>query len=152
VLVLEAAAVAEARALTLGAAGWRAPGTAVAAGPRAPGEEDLWRARTADGGEVAVLCGRPGRVRVFLRTLEEPEGDPAAFALACGQLFDAFARPREEVVPLGERADAGAAEVLRGAPPSADDAGADAGKGVAAILAGVAALLALVAARAWRPA
>lgn len=137
--------------VTLGAAGWRASGTAWSTDGRASGDEVLWHARGEDGLELAALTGRPGRVRVFLRTLDEPDGDPAAFALACGQLFDALARPREEVVALEERGAAGAAALVRGAPPPTAAGGSDSGAVVDAVLAGAAAIFALLAARARRP-
>jgi len=135
-LVLEAAEAGDEELVLLGP-GFRsaARGGATA---RSPGEEAVWLARTADGRELPVLLARPGRLRVHLRELAEPEGDPAAFALACGRLFDRFALPRLEVVSLAERAAAGPGGIERGAAPSAtprDEPGV-----VEALLAGLAAL------------
>jgi len=150
VLVLEPAGAGEARAVTLGGNGWSARASARVAGAAEPGEQELWFAQEPAGGAAVVLRGRTGRLRVFLAELQEPSGDPAAFALACGQLFDALARPRPEVVALGERAAAGPAALVRGTPPQASGPGADAGPLVSASLAGLAVLGTLLAARSAR--
>jgi len=115
-LVLEAAEAEEGECVLFGP-GYRAVGRGGAPEGTARGEEALWSVSGDAGRTRVALHARPGRLRVHLSELGEPEGDPAAFALACGRLFDRLALPRVEVVPLAERAAAGTAVVALGEPP-----------------------------------
>jgi len=112
--------------------------TGLGAGPAQP--SDTWL--TTPAGEALVRAS-PGTVRLALIELAEPEGDPAAFALSWGRLFDRWRLPPTNVVPLEERADAGPA-VTRppGFQPSEEGAAAAADE-VDAWLAALAGVLAL---------
>ena len=57
-------------------------------------------------GRKLVAFGR-GRVDCPWRSMEEPRGDPAAFAVSWAALFDRAALPPPDVVALAERAAAG---------------------------------------------
>jgi hypothetical protein len=57
---------------------------------------------------VPVVGVASGWVEVALERLDEPAGDPAAFAVAWGGWLDEALRPPFGVVPIDERGDAGA--------------------------------------------
>lgn len=136
--------------LRFGRDGWRATGRAAALAPvPAGGEAEDWlEATAADGAPRVLVRARPGRLDVALHDFAPPEGDPAAFALSCARLFERSCRLPRDVVPLAERAEAGAAlGVAPAAPDRAPDTLAalgpalDAGLALAAGLAAAAALL-----------
>jgi hypothetical protein len=105
---------------------------------RPPGQ--AWLA-TAEGGEP-VVAWQPGQVTLAAGRYEsDPSGDPADFALSWAGLLDRAALPPAGVVPVEERADAGAG-VSRGGEPPAAPAGQRPNR-PAAWLAATAALLAL---------
>ncbi len=132
---------------------WRARGRAIPGGLLAsafgdpPGE--VWLASEPAGGESwALVLAAPGRVKLAWRELESLSGDPAAFALSWSRLFDRCVLPPSGIVPLAERADAGASfeRAPRAGEASVLSGGADEGHAIDAWLAGGAALCALVAA------
>ncbi len=128
----------EVREVELARDGWSAHGQVGA--PLAPAAgETSW---LVAGGPCVVVS--PGRVRTSIVALEEPAGDPAAFAVSWAELFDSVLLDPPGVVPLGER-------TARGAPGWRPPAGSGAGAGAAPRpLAGWCALLAsLLALGAW---
>jgi len=136
--------------LRFGRDGWRSSGRAAALGPRAEGSagEDWLQAVAGDGAPRILVRARPGRIDVGLRECAEPEGDPAAFALSWARLLEGSCRLPADVVPLAERAAAGAerqvAPALPARPPDPRAAlgpALDAGLALAAGLAAAAALL-----------
>ena len=90
------------------------------------------------GGRRALVGAGPGIVVSAVSQIEDPDGDPAAFAVSWSRLLDASLLPAPGIVSLGERADAGArgmrrpGEVEPDAPPEA--------AGISAWLAGGAAI------------
>ena len=92
-------------------AGWALSGSAPATGlapPPGPPAATTWLSgRDAAGASVPLVAWRPGTVFVALAAASEPEGDPAAFALAWSELFDRAALPAPGTVPFGERQAAG---------------------------------------------
>ncbi|MCC6406693.1 MAG: hypothetical protein IT453_05985 [Planctomycetes bacterium] len=115
--VLALVAVADGTATPVRAArdGWSLAGSAR---PLALAADE--RAWLVDGERVLVAASA-GRVRVAFETLEEPGGDPAAFAVAWSELFDDARRPEPGVVPLEERRAAGEPVVREpSAPPERD--------------------------------
>jgi len=94
--------------------GWSARARIVAPLTPALGESS-W---LTEGG--ACVLSSKGRVRVSIAELDEPAGDPAAFAVSWGQLFDTALADPPGVVALAERTE-------RGAPDFRAPAGADAG-------------------------
>ncbi len=131
---------------------WRARGRAISGG--IPASEfgdpsaEVWLASEPTGGEAWVLVlAAPGRVVLAWRELETLSGDPAAFALSWSRLFDRCALPPSGIVPLAERADAGASlERTPRAGEASELSGGAAGRVIDAWLAGGAALCALAAA------
>lgn len=110
VLVLEAEpAGGESVRVEVARDGWRAVGLAPRAGAAAleGAREDWLVGETEAGASIVLVRARNGRVRVALRELSEPDGDPAAFALSWGRLCDRRALPAPGVVPLAERIEAG---------------------------------------------
>jgi hypothetical protein len=98
-------------ALRAGRDGWAAEGPVAGAADAAL---EPWLSADA-----TVLVARgPGRVDVAWSRIEEPEGDPDAFAVSWSRLLDEALALPPSVVPLEERRDAGAA-VSR--PPHAPD-------------------------------
>jgi hypothetical protein len=127
-----------ARETELARDGWSAHAR-VAGALAAQAGESSWLAA----GGPCVLAA-PGRVRCSIVALDEPAGDPAAFAVSWGELFDSVLLDPPGVVPLSER-------TARGAAGWRAPAGADAGPGRAERpLGGWCALLAaLLALGAW---
>src|SRR6185295_3219467 len=66
----------------------------------------------AIGGETrAVMTRAVGRVWSAWSRMQDPEGDPAAFAVSLATLFDACVLPAPGVVELSDRLAAGSAEI-----------------------------------------
>jgi hypothetical protein len=146
-LVLEAAPAGETREVVAGRDGWTARGTAIVGGldDGADPLAERWLEREReDGARETLVLAAPGRVRLAWTSLAEIGGDPAAFALSWSTLFDRSVLPPPGIVPLAERADAGAPRFVE--PEIADEPGrsrADAVLEIAlALAAGVAALAA----------
>jgi hypothetical protein len=108
----------------VGAHGWEAEVRFRSGGVSAEAGESV---RLASGG-LALVAAAPGRVRTALTAMEEPAGDPAAFALWWGPLLDGALAPPAGVVPLAERLDAGAPSTHVGAPPERAAAAAGGGR------------------------
>ena len=105
---------------------WSLRGEVATAAPSlvedAPAEAELWlTGRDEDGVDRPVVVASPGRIRTAWRRVDEPAGDPAAFALSWSRLFDAWIHPVPGVVPLAEREDAGALDVRAPSAPEARD-------------------------------
>ena len=147
---------------TAGRDGWSAPGRFDPRGARLDlgGEGDRgsaeWRtwlaAAPGPGADpVPLVAWAPGRVRVAWSELEEPVGDPAAFAVSWADLLERACLPVPGAVPLEHRLGAGEArlEPPREPPPARPPEGARAGPvpldAWLAALAAAAALAALVA-------
>ena len=126
------------REVELARDGWSAQARVGSALAPAAGETS-WLAA----GGPCVLAA-PGQVRCSIVALEEPAGDPAAFAVSWGELFDSVLLDPPGVVPLSER-------TARGAPAWRAPAGSGAtGEGSERPLGGWCALLsALLALAAW---
>jgi len=127
---------APARELALARDGWsaRAEGAGLAAGAL-PGER-TWLAAHGQPAGTRAVAAAPGRVRLGFRALDEPAGDPAAFAVSWAELFDGAALPPRGAVSLGERLVA--AEAFERPPrplPSAGDAAPAGGSPLSAWLA-----------------
>jgi hypothetical protein len=86
--------------------GWSASVDLAGAAPSSDdgGPLESWIAEPS--GRRLVAFGR-GRVACPWTSMEEPRGDPAAFAVSWGSLFDRAALPPPGVVALAERASAG---------------------------------------------
>jgi len=82
--------------------GWSAAAR-VAAPLAVAGGESTWL--TAGG---PCVLAAPGKVRCSIVSLDEPAGDPAAFAVSWGGLFDSVLLDPPGVVPLSERTARGA--------------------------------------------
>jgi hypothetical protein len=93
-------------------------------------------------GGPCVLAA-PGSVRTSIAELDEPAGDPAAFAVSWGELFDAELLDPPGVVPLGERTARG--EPAWRAPAAASTGAGGADEPLTRLCALGAALLALAA-------
>lgn len=137
-------------ALELARDGWRATGRGgdLGAGDGAlAGAEDWLLGTQTNGARVPVVRARPGALLIGLAELDEPEGDPALFALSWGRLLDRSLRRPPGVVPLAERLAAGSPRAEPGElPSSGTERGADLGPTVDAALALAAALCAALAA------
>lgn len=148
-LSLELVAAGEPRAVRCARDGWSAAGAAAAL-EGAPDDAPWrpWLDAQTDGGErLRVVERAPGRVRTSLVRLDEPAGDPAAFAVSWAELLDEACAPPAGVVPLDERRRAGEPrERAPLDPPPARGAGAggatDAWLALGAALACLAALAA----------
>ena len=90
---------------------WYAAGTASAKGlqPLASGVPfEAWlQGEGADGARPVLVAAAPGLVRVAWTGLEEPRGDPAAFAVSWSRLLDRCVLPPLGVCSVAERAAAG---------------------------------------------
>lgn len=78
------------------------------------GELETWLSAELEsraGGRRAALTRGPGRIDVALVRMQDPAGDPAAFAVSMAELFDACLLPPPDVVALRDRASAGEARV-----------------------------------------
>lgn len=139
--------IGTARAVEASGIDWSLAGSAVALAevPERTGSEP-WL--TDSGGEALVHSGPSGTIHVGLVELGTLGGDPAAFAVAWGELLDRSLPPRRGIVPLAERVDAGGPSRVEPRPVTAGAPGAQGGPPLAAWLA----LVALVAgAVAFRP-
>ena len=119
---------------------------------------DGWSARAAvldvpidlttwleDAEHRTLVAWRPGLVASAIVSLDDPRGDPAAFAVSWAQLFDSAVLPPPGIVELAERRAAGAEATV--APRAAGDEGPPPGsRSGAAALALVAAVCAALAA------
>jgi hypothetical protein len=86
--------------------GWSATAESTGPLPLRDGHGSIERWLAAEDGEV-VVASAPGRVHVALRSIDEPRGDPAAWAVSWSSLFDdALALP-QGCVSLRERSAAG---------------------------------------------
>ena len=133
--VTGAGPLAEVRA---GRDGWTAAGR-LAGDPLADSVLVPWL--TAEG-RTLVAAG-PGIVRVAWTELDEPWGDPDAFAVSWSRLLDASLAPPPGIVPLEERLDAGGLWSSPGDLPGRE--GGVRGAGVDAVLALMAAGCGLLA-------
>jgi hypothetical protein len=124
-LIVTAEPASDARAAPLARDGWFSRG-AVSRARTSDGDGELrtWLAAETDapGAErrAAITCG-PGRIDVAIASMQDPSGDPAAFAVSMAQLFDTCVLPPPGVVALAARAPAGAPSVR---PPRASEASA----------------------------
>ncbi|MDP6838654.1 MAG: BatA domain-containing protein [Planctomycetota bacterium] len=104
-------------AVTCGAQGWSLTGTATRGGappfplglqpPGAPGALATRLSTILDGQPLVLVSGAPGHLELAWRSLAEPLGDPAAFAVWWGQLLDELLLDPPGVVSLAERLGAG---------------------------------------------
>lgn len=131
--------------------GWRARGAALlepAPATFPASERWLVADEIGDAGSTLVDAA-PGVVRVAWRDLDEPAGDPAAFAVSWSTLFDGKLLPPAGIVPLEERRAAGEARVREPEIPVRRAAQRERARArddrIDAWLSGIAALLALVA-------
>ncbi len=105
------------RAVVSGRDGWIAEGAYVPVSPPDPMRErswDIWLADSDDGsfdngrsGSGWLIAKAPGLIWSSWVEMQEPGGDPAAFALSFGELCDRSALAPEQVIPLAEREAAG---------------------------------------------
>lgn len=112
--------------VTVGADGWTLSGTATRGGappfplglqpPGAPSVLETRLAVTLDGDPWALVTAAPGHLELAWRSLEEPRGDPAAFAVWWGSLLDELLLDPPGVVSLRERQAAGEALAERPRP------------------------------------
>lgn len=103
-LVVSFAQASELQASTLSRDGWSVSGEIAAQQSTAPGTPlDVWR----DSVERPLVRAHPGRLDVSWVSLEEPRGDPAAFAVSWAALLDRALLPARGVVALAERRAAG---------------------------------------------
>jgi hypothetical protein len=128
------------REIEAGRDGWTASGSAVAVS--ATNGTSAWLSTSIDGEPIDVVRWRAGRVEIGWRSMDEPRGDAAAFAVSWAQLFDAALLPQRGVVALDERRSAGAASQRAPERPVGAQSGATR---AAAVLTALAALLALAA-------
>jgi hypothetical protein len=100
-------------AIVAGRDGWRARGHVSSGAPSADEDGDLqtWLSARVGKDERALITRGAGRVWSAWSTMEEPEGDPAAFAVSLAALFDACVLPPPGVVDLRDRLAAGAPEI-----------------------------------------
>lgn len=149
-LSFELVPAGEPRAVRCARDGWSADGAAAALEASSDASWRPWlEARTEGGASLDVVERAPGRVRTSLVRLDEPAGDPAAFAVSWAELLDEVSAPPAGVVPLAERRRAG--EPLERAPLDPPPApGAGAGGATDAWLALCAALACLAALAAGR--
>lgn len=117
VRTIRTAAGAEKQAIDAGRDGWSARGemTSTASSGDAEGALELWLAARVAGDpsrRLALVTFGPGRIESAWSAMEDPRGDPAAFAVSWAELFDRAALPASGVVELSERLDAGAPQVI----------------------------------------
>ena len=93
-------------------------------------------------GALPAIQLAPGEIEFALDRLDVAGADPAVFAVAFGELFDAAVSPRPEVVPFEERTASGPAESRA---PAGGSSTAPRSAPLPAVLAGLAAALAAVA-------
>ncbi|MFN0244879.1 MAG: hypothetical protein ACKVWV_18505 [Planctomycetota bacterium] len=108
-LVLRSTSTGEARRVEAGRDGWRASGEARGVVRRADDAGPLASWLAADGRDLVTFG--PGRIESAWSTMGDPNGDPAAFAVSWGMLFDAACLPAAGVVSFAERAQASSAVV-----------------------------------------
>lgn len=116
-LVVRTTSEGAVRDVETGRDGWRTRGT-VRGDARRAGSAP-WLAVD----DVELVTSAPGRIDSAWFAMEEPRGDPAAFAVSWGMLFDAACLPAAGVVSFAERAQAGPG-LVEG--PRAIDAGTEA--------------------------
>jgi hypothetical protein len=104
--------------------GWTATGAALGSAPSSDGEGPLatW---LADASGRALVSTGAGRVHCPWTSMDEPRGDPAAFAVSWAQLLDNSVLPPAGVIELGERLAAG--EEASAAPSTAEPSGSSGG-------------------------
>ena len=124
--------------------GWSAAIEIAGAAPDsdADGELEAWLAESSG---RRLLSSGPGRVHCPWVSMQDPTGDPAAFAVSWASLFDRASLPPAGVVALAERASAGE-EASRPPRRDAETPGSRSSSLVPAVLAGAACLC---AAGAW---
>jgi hypothetical protein len=76
---------------------------------------------TDEAGGATWISERPGIVSIAFTKLEGIEGDPAAFAVSWGQLFDAAVLPPAGCMSVGERIAAGDTRTLHFGSPARSD-------------------------------
>jgi len=104
-------------AVEAGREGWKAKGSLLRPAPSSDEAGALERWLASDDG-LALVSSGAGRVHCAWTAMEDPTGDPAAFAVSWASLFDGAIRPPRGIVELGERAAAGEAAW---APPRTDE-------------------------------
>ncbi len=112
--------------LEAGRDGWTAKGAAIGSAPSsdAAGPLATW---LADASGRALVTTGAGRVHCPWTSMDEPRGDPAAFAVSWAELFDRAVLPPPDVVELGERLAAGPeSSASPSAPPSSESSAVDA--------------------------
>jgi hypothetical protein len=129
-------------AFEAGRDGWTAQGTAIGSAPSSDSDGPLETWLADDRGRALVTTG-PGRVDCPWISIDDPRGDPAAFAVSWAALLDRASLEPVGVVELLERSDAGP-ELSR---PPAPEASASSGSPtpIAAALAACALLCVLAA-------
>jgi hypothetical protein len=108
------------RPIETGRDGWSARGLVpleLASPEGYPLERWLIEAEEEGAGGLCLVAASPGLVRVAWSTMEEVEGDPAAFAVSWAALFDAWILPPPGVVSLEERRAVGEPRTRRPEPP-----------------------------------
>jgi hypothetical protein len=116
-LVVRTSQAVDRRDLEIGRDGWSA--RAVAAGSAAT--RTMW---LEDGDHRAIVAFAPGAIESAIVSMEEPLGDPAAFAVSWAKLFDEAVLAPAGVVELAERRAAGGEALRAPAPAPAELAGA----------------------------
>lgn len=144
--IVAARGTPDATPVTCARDGWSARATTTAGGLEVPAAVRSVERWLTDG-ERALVLASPGEIRLGLLTMEEPAGDPAAFAVSWSRLLDRYALSPPGVVVLDDRRPAGEASSREPAPPpAASDVGAQRAEvPVDAWLAAVSALFALAA-------
>jgi hypothetical protein len=119
------------RTIEAGRDGWTATGTVagVARSSDPGGPLETW---LADLDGRAVVTSGPGRIDSRWASMEDAQGDPAAFAVSWARLFDAAVLPPPGVIELAERLAAGEEA---SAPPRAAEPAASESRSLAAWLA-----------------
>lgn len=108
------------------------------------GSLEPWLVSRSGDRALTVVGSRPGLIATSLVACEEPGGDPALFAVAWTELFDRALAARPGIVSSIERASAGPPLDLPRVAPRLEPRPAEPFP-VAALLAGLAAVLALLA-------
>lgn len=114
-LTFETVAGASSAAVGVGP-GWRVRGDATTLALE-PGERAWLLEDSAAGGARVLVAWSPGRVRSAWTACDEPEGDPALFAVAWSELCDAARLSAPEVIACAERGEAGDATFREPEPP-----------------------------------
>ncbi|MFT4710246.1 MAG: hypothetical protein ACJAZ8_002622 [Planctomycetota bacterium] len=112
----EADTVALGASASLGRDGWRARGTWPKSGALAMAGQ-IWLGHR----DRALVSWRAGTIELALSTLDQPSGDPAAFAVSWATLFEQAALAGPGIVSVAERRAANLSEQLRARAASASE-------------------------------